>query len=86
MAEALKAAALPPHSEIPLTIAIVTWNSERWIERCLRSIGAACAGVAHEVVVYEGLPHSFFDRKAEEFAEQAADAWRRVLAFVASNA
>lgn len=38
---------------IPLTIAIVTWNSERWIERCLRSIDAACAGIAHEVVVYD---------------------------------
>src|SRR5204862_2372754 len=27
--------------------------SERWIERCLRSIGAACDGVAHEIVVYD---------------------------------
>jgi N-acetylglucosaminyl-diphospho-decaprenol L-rhamnosyltransferase len=54
MAEAtLKAAALPSHSELPLTIAIVTWNSERWIERCLRSIDRACAGMAHEIVVYD---------------------------------
>jgi N-acetylglucosaminyl-diphospho-decaprenol L-rhamnosyltransferase len=37
----------------PLTIAIVTWNSERWIARCLRSIDAACAGLAHEIVVYD---------------------------------
>src|SRR5207253_2075611 len=37
----------------PLTIAIVTWNSERWIERCLISLLAACAGVAHEIVVYD---------------------------------
>jgi carboxymethylenebutenolidase len=40
------------------------------------------AGVEHDVVVYPGAPHSFFDRKHEEFAEASADAWRRVLAFV----
>jgi len=40
------------------------------------------AGVEHEVVTYEGAPHSFFDRKYEEFADASADAWQRVLAFV----
>jgi carboxymethylenebutenolidase len=40
------------------------------------------AGVEHEVVIYPGAPHSFFDRKHEEFAEASADAWSRVLAFV----
>jgi carboxymethylenebutenolidase len=40
------------------------------------------AGVEHEIVTYAGAPHSFFDRKYEEFAEASADAWRRVLAFV----
>ena len=40
------------------------------------------AGVEHEVVVYDGAPHSFFDRKHEEFAEASADAWSRTLAFV----
>ena len=40
------------------------------------------AGVEHEVVVYEGAPHSFFDRKYEEFAADSEDAWNRVLAFV----
>jgi carboxymethylenebutenolidase len=42
----------------------------------------ADAGVAHEVVSYDGAPHSFFDRKQEEFADASADAWERVLAFV----
>jgi carboxymethylenebutenolidase len=42
----------------------------------------AAAGVEHEVVSYEGAPHSFFDRKQEEFAEASEDAWRRVLEFV----
>ena len=40
------------------------------------------AGVEHDVVTYEGAPHSFFDRRYEEFAHDSADAWRRVLDFV----
>jgi carboxymethylenebutenolidase len=40
------------------------------------------AGVEHEVVVYPGAPHSFFDRKYDEFAADSEDAWNRVLAFV----
>jgi carboxymethylenebutenolidase len=40
------------------------------------------AGVEHELVVYEGAPHSFFDRKQDEFREASEDAWARVLAFV----
>ena len=39
------------------------------------------AGVEHEVVIYPGAPHSFFDRKYEEFAGDSDDAWARVLAF-----
>jgi carboxymethylenebutenolidase len=44
------------------------------------------AGVEHEIVVYDGAPHSFFDRKQEQFAEASDDAWRRVLAFVDAHA
>jgi carboxymethylenebutenolidase len=40
------------------------------------------AGVDHEVVTYPGAPHSFFDRKQEEFAAESEDAWNRVLAFL----
>jgi carboxymethylenebutenolidase len=40
------------------------------------------AGVEHEVVVYPGAPHSFFDRKYEEFASESEDAWQRVLQFI----
>jgi carboxymethylenebutenolidase len=40
------------------------------------------AGVEHEIVTYDGAPHSFFDRKQEEFAEASADAWRRLLEFI----
>ena len=40
------------------------------------------AGVEHEVVTYDGAPHSFFDRKQDEFAEASEDAWRRTLDFI----
>jgi carboxymethylenebutenolidase len=40
------------------------------------------AGVLHEVVVYDGAPHSFFDRRYEEHADASEDAWRRVVGFV----
>ena len=44
------------------------------------------AGIEHELVVYDGAPHSFFDRKQAEFADASADAWRRTLAFIAAHA
>jgi carboxymethylenebutenolidase len=40
------------------------------------------AGVEHDFHIYPGAPHSFFDRKQEEYAEVSDDAWRRVLAFL----
>jgi carboxymethylenebutenolidase len=40
------------------------------------------AGVPHEIVTYPGAPHSFFDRKATEYADASADAWRRMLAWI----
>ena len=43
------------------------------------------AGVDNEVVIYEGAPHSFFDRQQEEYAEESADAWRRSLDFIERN-
>ena len=41
------------------------------------------AGIEHDVVVYPGAPHSFFDRKQAEFAAESQDAWNRVVAFLA---
>ena len=43
------------------------------------------AGIPHEVVVYPGAPHSFFDRHHEDFAADSADAWRRVVEFFEAN-
>ncbi len=43
------------------------------------------AGVSHELIVYPGAPHSFFDRKAEDFSEASTNAWRRTLKFIRAN-
>jgi carboxymethylenebutenolidase len=43
------------------------------------------AGVEHEIVSYEGAPHSFFDRTYDEHKGACDDAWRRILAFVEAN-
>jgi carboxymethylenebutenolidase len=40
------------------------------------------AGVPNELVVYEGAPHSFFDRTAAEHQAAATDAWTRILRFI----
>lgn len=40
------------------------------------------AGADHEIISYAGAPHSFFDRGFEEYANESADAWERVLRFI----
>jgi carboxymethylenebutenolidase len=40
------------------------------------------AGVDHRIVTYPGAPHSFFDRKAAEFAAESEAAWAEVLDFI----
>ncbi len=40
------------------------------------------AGIENEIWVAPDAPHSFFDRKAAEFAAQSEEAWRRVRDFV----
>lgn len=40
------------------------------------------AGVEHRTIVYPGAPHSFFDRKATEFADASASAWAQTLGFI----
>ena len=43
-------------------------------------------GIEHEVVTYDGAPHSFFDRKQADFQAASDDAWQRTLAFIAHYA
>lgn len=45
----------------------------------------ADAGVEHEIISYPGAPHSFFDRRATEYAEASTDAWKRVLGFITAH-
>lgn len=43
------------------------------------------AGAEHRIVTYPGAPHSFFDRKADEFADASTAAWAEVLGFVRAH-
>lgn len=44
------------------------------------------AGVAHEIVTYPDAPHSFFDRRATDYAAASTDSWQRVQAFIKKHA
>jgi carboxymethylenebutenolidase len=44
------------------------------------------AGVPHEMHVYAGAPHSFFDRSYADWADACADAWQRMLGFIDRHA
>ena len=50
------------------------------IDRFRRAMEAA--GVDHEVVVYPGAPHSFFDRSQADFTAESLDAWQRMVEFI----
>jgi carboxymethylenebutenolidase len=58
----------------------ITAEDNAAFERALEA-----AGVEHDVITYDGAPHSFFDRKYEEFADASADAWQRTLEFIARH-
>ena len=40
------------------------------------------AGIEHEIIIYPDAPHSFFDRRATDFAAASTDSWQRVQAFI----
>jgi carboxymethylenebutenolidase len=42
-------------------------------------------GIDHRIVTYPRAPHSFFDRKAVDFAEECAAAWDEILAFIRAH-
>ncbi len=43
------------------------------------------AKVKHEIITYQGAPHSFFDRTFKEHADASANAWDRTLKFIQEN-
>jgi carboxymethylenebutenolidase len=45
----------------------------------------ATVGVPYEHHIYDGAPHSFFDRSAAAWQDVCRDAWERILAFVADR-
>jgi carboxymethylenebutenolidase len=49
-------------------------------EQALRTMGKD-----YELIEFEGAPHSFFDRKQEEFRAASDDAWQRTLAFIQAH-
>jgi carboxymethylenebutenolidase len=78
----------PPLDEVPnmaAPILALQAGADRNIsadENAAFDAALTAAGVDHEVVIYDGAPHSFFDRKQEDFADASADAWRRTLEFL----
>ncbi|MEO6795626.1 MAG: dienelactone hydrolase family protein [Candidatus Dormibacter sp.] len=44
------------------------------------------ARVEHQKVIYQGAPHSFFDRSFEQHKDAADDAWRQMLSFISEHA
>jgi carboxymethylenebutenolidase len=48
------------------------------------ALGAA--GVDRRIVTYPGAPHSFFDRKADQFAAESESAWSEILGFIEGHA
>jgi carboxymethylenebutenolidase len=42
-------------------------------------------GVMHDIKIYDGAPHSFFDRQAAQYAEASADAWEKILGFITAR-
>jgi carboxymethylenebutenolidase len=43
------------------------------------------AGVEHDVIIYEGAPHSFFDRKQPDYQAVSDSAWARVIDFIGAH-
>jgi carboxymethylenebutenolidase len=54
------------------------------VEELARAVRAA--GGQAELVVYDGAPHSFFDRRFAEHRDACDDAWRRIRGFVGASA
>lgn len=43
------------------------------------------AAVPHRIVTYDGAPHSFFDRRQEDFSDASEAAWAEVRTFIGSD-
>lgn len=43
------------------------------------------AGVSHTIHIYDGAPHSFFDRRYSEWKSACDDAWGRIFKFIETH-
>ena len=43
------------------------------------------AHIEHTLHIYPGAPHSFFDRRYDDYTTECADAWQRMLAFIRAH-
>ena len=43
------------------------------------------AGIEHEIHIYPNAPHSFFDRTYDQYKQESADAWQRMIAFIRAH-
>jgi len=74
---------VPRAQEAPdLSIVIVTWNSERWIERCLNALPAACDGLRYEVIVHDNASS---DATVKLIGEREVASSERVVVRCESN-
>ena len=71
-----------PRMEAPLLLLVAGADFTPLEEFQRFDADLSVAGVPHRMVVYEGAPHSFFDRTFAEHADACADAWRQILDFV----
>jgi carboxymethylenebutenolidase len=70
----------------PLLI-LAAGEDKAWPRAAVERLGQrlTAAGVPHELHIYEGAPHSFFDRSFDQHRDACDDAWRRMLAFIAQG-
>ena len=54
----------------------------RWLVRAEPRRALDAVGVRNEIVVFEGAPHSFFDKRYAQYREECNEAWRRMLQFI----
>jgi carboxymethylenebutenolidase len=72
-----------PKMKVPLLVMVAGADGATTPEQSVEfDRDLTAAGVPHERHVYEGAPHSFFDRMQEEWKDASDDAWRRMLDFV----
>jgi carboxymethylenebutenolidase len=73
-----------PEMKAPLLVLVAGDDSTPQSEFQLFDRQLTEAGVPHKMVVYEGAPHSFFDRTFAQHKDACDDAWRQMLALISA--